>query len=148
MSNEQINVTRAESRKRSKLVWIIAIFFILSAGWTLLSFILIHSGAIPINEAQKAYYDSQNIFDIILTLAMCSINILGAFLLFLLKRHAFHCFLTAFSIGLLMTVYHIIFKNWLVAIGGPGLVGTLIGWIISISIILYSNKLIKREILR
>ena len=147
MSNEQIDATRPEIRKRPKLVWIITMFYIISAGWMLLSFALIYSGAIPINEAQRAYFDSQNIFDIILTLSMASLNVLGAILLFLLKRHSFHCFLTAFSIGLFMTVYHILFKNWLAAIGGSGLVGAFIGWIISIAIILYSNKLIKSKIL-
>ena len=148
MSDEQTNEIKPAARKRPKLLWIIAIFYILSAGWTVLSFALINSGTIPINEAQKVYFDSQNIFDITLTLAMASLNILGAIFLFLLRRHAFYCFLTAFSLGLLITVYHIMFKNWLGAIGGPGLIGAAIGWIISISIILYSKKLIKKEILR
>lgn len=147
MSNEETIDVKPVSKNRPKLVWIISIFYILSAGWTILSFALIYSGSIPINEVQKAYFESQNIFDIILTLAMGSLNILGAILLFLLRRQAFHCFLTAFSLGILMTVYHIMFKNWLGAIGGPGLVGAVIGWIIGISIILYSNKLIKNEIL-
>jgi len=75
MSNEQTIEIEPALRKRPKLVWIISIFYILSAGWTVLSFALIHSGAIPINEAQKAYFDSQNIFDNILTLAMGSLNI-------------------------------------------------------------------------
>jgi hypothetical protein len=148
MSNEQTIEIEPALRKRPKLIWIISIFYIFSAGWTVLSFALIYSGAIPINEAQKAYFDSQNIFDNILTLAMGSLNILGAILLFLLRRHAFHCFLAAFFIGALMTVYHIMFKNWLGVIGGPGLIGAVIGWFISIAIILYSNKLIKKEILR
>jgi len=148
MVDEQKIEKDPDSRKRPKLVWVISIFYILSAGWTILSFALIYSGAISISVAQKAYFDSQNIFDNTLTLVMGSINILGAILLFLLRRHAFHCFLTAFSIGVLMGVYQIIFKNWLGAIGGPGLVGAIIGWFISIAIILYSNKLIKKEILR
>jgi len=148
MKNEETIEVEPVLRKRPKLVWIISIFYILSAGWTVLSFALIYSGSIPINEAQKAYFASQNIFDIILTLTMGSLNFLGAILLFLLRRHSFHCFLTAFSLGIIMTAYHIMFKNWLDAIGGPGLVGALIGWIISVAIILYSNKLIKNEILR
>jgi hypothetical protein len=137
-----------ESTKRPKLVWVITLFYILSAGWTLLSFSLIYSGAIPINKAQEVYFGSQTTIDTMLTLAMVSLNTLGAIFLFLLRRHALHFFLSAFSIGLLMTVYHILFKNWLGAIDRPGLVGALTGWIISISIIFYTYKLIKREILK
>jgi len=145
---KEINESKSEQKKRPKLVWVITIFYILSAGWMLLSLVLIYSGVFPINEAQKAYFDSQNIFDIILTVSGASLNLLGVILLFLLRRQAFHCFLTAFSIGLLMTVYHILFKNWLGAIGGSGLVGGLISWIICISIIIYSNKLIKSGTLK
>ena len=148
MSNEQKMNIEPTSGKRPKLVWIISLFYILSAGWTILSFALIFSGTISLNEAQKAYFDSQNIFDNILTLTMGTLNVSGAILLFLLRRYAFHCFVTAFALGILMIAYHIVFKNWLDAIGGPGLVGTVIGWFISITIILYSNKLIKKEILK
>ena len=72
----------------------------------------------------------------------------GAILLFLLKRNAYICFLSAFILGIITTVFHIFFKNWLEVIGGAGLVGAAIGWSISIAIILYSKKLIKKEILK
>jgi len=137
-----------ETRKRPKLVWVISIFYILSAGWAVLSFALIFSGVIPLNEAQKAYFDAQSIVDNIFTITMGSLNFLGAILLFLLRRYAFHCFLTAFSLGILMYIDHIFYKNWLGVIGTPGLVGAIIGWLISIAIILYANRLIKNEILK
>jgi hypothetical protein len=148
MGNEQTVDIEPALRKKPKLVWVISIFYILSAGYTILSFVLISTGAIQVNEAQKAYFDSQSIFDDTLTLTMGSLNVLGAIFLLLLMRYAYHCFLTAFSLGIVMYVYHIIFKNWLGAIGGPGLVGAVIGWLISIAIILYSKKLIKKEILK
>jgi hypothetical protein len=148
MNNQQTMDIQPALIKRPKLVWIISMFYIISTGWTIISFVLILSGSISLNEAQKAYFDSQNIFDNIFTIAIGSLNFLGAILLFLLKRHAYYCFLSAFALGILMVVYHIIFKNWLDAIGDPGLVGAVIGWLISIAIILYSNKLIKNEILK
>ena len=92
MNNEQEIDLEPAPRKRPKLVWVISIFYILSAGLEVLSLALIYSGAIPVNEAQKAYFSSQDIFDNIPTLATGSLNILGAILLFLLRRHAFHCF--------------------------------------------------------
>ena len=45
-------------RRRPVGVWLVSAFYLLSAGWTLLSFSLIYSGAIKINAAQEAYFAS------------------------------------------------------------------------------------------
>ncbi len=148
MNNEQTTDTKPEQRKRPKLVWIITICYTFSIGWSLLSFALIYSGLIPVPEVQKTYFESQTFFDHFLTVVTSLLYILGAILLFLLRRHAFHCFLTSISIGLLMTVYHIIFKNWFAVIGSGGLVMMLIVLILNISVLLYLNKLIKKGILK
>ena len=148
MNNASTISPESTQRKRPKLVWVITIFYFISAGWTLLSFALINSGIIPLNEAQAAYFKSQTILDILFTIVLGVLNFLGAIFLFLLRRSAFYLFLSAFAFGLLMTVYHIIFKNWLAAIGGPGLIGAIIGWGISIAIIIYARKLIRAEILK
>lgn len=42
-----------------------------------------------------------------------------------------------------MTVYHIFFKNWLVAIGGQDIIVAIIGWTINIAALIYVRKLIK-----
>jgi hypothetical protein len=133
---------------RPALVWVISIFYFLSAGWVILSFALIHSGTIPLNEAQKEYFRSQTILDYGSTLVIGVSNLVGAVLLLALKKPAFHLFATAFGVGLALTVYQIFAKNWLGAIGGPGLVGAVIGWGISIAIISYSKRLISRGVLR
>lgn len=135
-------------RKRPKLVWVITIFYFVSAGWTLLSFALIYSGVIPLNEAQADYFKSQTILDILFTIVIGFLNLLGTIFLFLLRRSAYNLFLSAFAFGLLMTFYHIVFKNWLAAIGGFGLIGAIIGWGISIAIIMYARKLSKAGILK
>jgi hypothetical protein len=134
--------------KRPALVWIISIFYFVSAGWTMLSFLLIFSGAIPLNEAQKEYFQSQSPVDYGSTLLIGTANLVGAVLLLLLKKPAFHLFATAFGVGLLLTVYQIFTKNWLGAIGGPGLIGAIIGWGISIAVILYAKRLIDRGVLK
>lgn len=135
-------------RKRPKLVWVITIFYVISAGWTLLSLALIYSRVIPLNEAQAAYFKSQTFLDILFAIATGLLNFLGAIYLFLLRRAAFYLFLLAFVLGMVMTVYHIFFKNWLAAIGGPGLIGVIIGWGTSVAIIIYARKLIKKDILK
>ena len=134
--------------KRPALVWVISIFYFISAGWVILSFALVYSGSIPLNEAQREYFQSQTIFDHGSTLLIGVSNLVGAVLLLALKRPAFHLFASAFGIGLAVTLYHIVAKNWLGVIGGPGLVGAVIGWAISLSIIFYTRRLIGRDILR
>lgn len=147
MNNASTISPKSTQRKRPKLVWVITIFYFISAGWTLVSFALINSGVIPLNEAQTAYFKSQTILDILFTIVIGVLNFLGAIFLFLLRRSAFYLFLSAFVFGMLMTVYHIFFKNWLAAIAGPGLIGAIIGWGIAIATILYARKLIRAEIL-
>ncbi len=66
----------------------------------------------------------------------------------MLKRYAFHFFASTFGLGLIFVGYQIAAKNWLGATGDPGLVGAGIEWGSSIAIILYSNRLIKRGILK
>ena len=134
--------------KRPTLVWVISIIYVVSAGWTILSFVLVFSGAIPLNETQKAYFASQTIFDYGTTLLTGTANLVGAVLLFLLKKPAFYLFATAFCAGIAVTVYQIFAKKWLGAIGGPGLIGVVIGWGINIAIIVYSRRLISRGVLR
>ena len=147
MNSESTLRLRSTRRKRPKLVWVIAIFYFISVGWTLFSFVSIYSGLIPVNEAQAVYFESQTIIDILFTIVIGLLNFVGAIFLFLLRRSAFHLFLSAFVFGLMMTVYHIMFKNWLAAIGGPGIIGAIIGWGIAIATILYARKLIRAEIL-
>lgn len=134
--------------KRPVLVWVISIFYFISAGWLLLSFALTFSGAIPMNEAQKEYFRAQTVFDYASATLLGLGNLTGVVLLLSLKRYAFHLFAGAFGLELILTGYQIVAKNWLGAIGGPGLVGAVIGWGISIAIILYSRSLIKSGVLK
>jgi hypothetical protein len=150
MDGNQIvsSTNREKKQKRPIFVWIISIFYILSVGFTLLSFILMYGGVIPINDAQQSYFSSLSLLDIAPSIIAGFLNLLGAVLLFLLKRYAFHAFLSAFFISMFITVLHILSKNWIDAIGGPGSVGASIGWLISIAVIIYSKSLLNRNILK
>lgn len=144
-----VNPNVAEARpRRPAWVWVISTFYLLSAGWTILSFGMILSGAVPMSPAQRQYFSSLTTFDYVLALGIAVLNLTGTVLLFLLRRQAFQVFLSAFIIGLLTTIYQVIAKNWLSAIGGPGLIGACIGWLISISIIMYVRALSRRGVLR
>ena len=134
--------------KRPTLVWIISIFYFISAGWTMLSFLMLFTGAIPLNDAQREYFQAQSLIDYASTIIIGTANLVGAVLFLLLKKPAFHLFATAFSVGLLLTVYQIFTKDWLGAIGGPGLIGAAIGWSLNIAVIIYAKRLINRGVLK
>lgn len=128
-------------------VWIIFIFYLLSAGWTLLSFALIFAGAINLNEAQRTYFASLSNIDWFLTLLIGVVGIAAAVSLFLLRRIAILLFSTALALNILLTAVQSFQTNWAEALGGPGLVGVLIGWVILVVILFYARGLAKKGVL-
>jgi hypothetical protein len=136
-----------QSRKRPGWVWAISVFFFLSAGWTLVSFFLINTGAVTPNALQEAYFSSLTGVDYGLTILIALANLLAAVALFLLRKIAFYLFLTAFGANLLLTAWHTVTKGWVAAMGAAGLIGALIGWILVIAVCIYSWRLIQRGVL-
>jgi hypothetical protein len=134
--------------KRPALVWVISIFYFLSAGWTTLSLALVLSGGIPLTSAQQQYFSSLTAFDHASTLVVGISNLAGAVLLLLLRRPAYRFFAGAFALGLLLTLRQVLAGNWLGAIGGAGLIGAAIGLAISVAVILYARGLVKQGVLR
>jgi putative exporter of polyketide antibiotics len=148
MSNERDVDIEPQSRKRPTLVWVISVFYMLITGFTIISFLLVFGGAIPLTDAQKASFDSLHVFDFLLSLALASLHVVGTLFLFLLRRLAYHCFLAAFCIGLINAIFQNSFQNWLGGFAASELVGTVIAWLIGIAIIFYSKNLIKKGILK
>ncbi len=138
----------SQARKRPGWVWAISIFYFLSAAYTLLAFFLIYSGAVPLQPEQRAYFSQLALFDYGVTVLMGTLNLAGAVTLFLLRRIAFHLFTTAFSIGILMTVWHTVEKGWVAAIGPAGLVGAAIGWALAVTVCVYTWRLGRAGVLR
>lgn len=138
----------SHSRKRPILVWIISIFYFISAVWTLFSFYLVYSGSVPLDETQKVYFESLTTFDILITVTAVLVNLVGIILFFMLNRYALYCFITSFTLSMLLTVFQTYYRNWGDLMSGPGLVGAAIGWAINIAIILYAYRLTKKEILQ
>ena len=136
-----------EKTKRPAWVWVISVFYFISAGFTLLSFSVIGSGDAQLNSAQQAYFDSLTAVDYVVTITMGSANLLGAVLLFLLKKPAFYLFVGTFCAGILVAVWETITTNWVAAISPGGLVGAAIGWAISLAVCMYCWRLIQRGVL-
>jgi len=130
------------------LVWVISIFYFISAGFTILSLALIYSGLAPLRDEQRQYFQSLTAFDHTMTVLIAALNLCGAVFLILLKRPAYRLFRAAFGIAVLVTFYQIIAKHWLSAVEGPGLIGIALGWGVNVAVILYSKRLIVRGVLK
>jgi hypothetical protein len=136
-----------QNKKRPRWVWAISIFFFLSAGWTLLSFYLISTGAIPLNAVQKEYYDRLAGVDYAVSIIMGLANLVGAVALLLLRKIAFYLFAVALGANLILAAWHTATKGWMAAVGGAGFVGVVIGWVLLIAVCIYSWRLVQRGVL-
>ncbi len=134
-------------KKRPVLVWVISIFYLFSFAWTTLSFFLIFSGVIPLPPEQEAYFNNLTTFDYGYTFLLMGINLAGAISLFLLRKIALYLFVGGLAISILSTIWHILTKGWLQAVGSAGLTGSLIGYVISIAICIYIWKLTNKGVL-
>lgn len=98
--------TEARPRPRRPVgVWVISIFYVISAGWTLLSFVLVLTGTITLNEAQRVYFASLGIVDWLLSLGIGVLGITAAVSLFLLRRVTVPLFATALVLNIVLTVF-------------------------------------------
>jgi hypothetical protein len=133
-------------QKRPIAVWLIFLFYIFAFCWTLLGFILIYAGLVPLTEAQKTYFAHLSFFDHASTVILAAINIAAAILLFRLRRTAVPLFAAAFVLNLGLTIRAVFGSNWVEVIGHNGLAGYL-GFCIILAILLYTVSLSRRAIL-
>jgi hypothetical protein len=135
-------------RKRPIWVWLLSLFFLLSAIWTLLSFYMIWSGAIPLGPTQQAYFDRLTPIDYALTIVIGLLNLSAAIALFLLRKIARDLFLASLGLSLILVAWQAATKGWVEALGGAGFVGVLIGYILLIVVCIYAWHLRKKGVLR
>ena len=129
-------------------VWIISIFYVFSAGSSLISFYFLFSGTIRIPEEQRQYLANLTVFDHALTFLMGAVDLVAAVLFFRLKKASAYLFPATFIFGLLITIWHAATKGWLTALGGPGFIGALFGWAIAIGVCAYAWRLRKTGVLK
>jgi hypothetical protein len=136
--------------QRPKLVWVIAIFYVLSAGWVVLSFILIYTGFVQLNAAQRMYFNNLGIFDWVSTVGEAMLTLTGTALLFILRKSAIWLFVAALTLAVLLTARTIFLSRspFLEALGRSGSFGMLMGWGIYLVVIWYASKLRQAGTLR
>jgi len=137
-----------EKTKRPAWVWVISVIYFVGAGYGLLSFYVIGWGNVQLNSAQQAYFDSLTVMDHVAGIGIGSANMLGAVLLFLLKIPAFYLFVGALCAGILVAVWETITTNLVEAMPAGVLVGSAIGWAISLAVCMYCWRLIQRGVLK
>lgn len=133
---------------RPVLVWVITVFFGLSAVWTLVSFALVSSGAVPLPPAAREYYDGLGILDYALTVGVSALNLWGIVLLFLLRARAVKVILAALAVALLINAYQFLFKGLAPALGGAGGLGMVIGLLLWAAVLFYAWRLKAKGVLR
>jgi hypothetical protein len=133
--------------KRTKWIWAISIFYFFSAAYTLLSFYLIHSGAIAVPNATQRYLESLTALDYAFSILVGLANLTGAISLFLLRKVAYPLFLGSFIANILMTIWHALTKNLLAAFVSGSAIGMIIGWVMIVAVCVYTKKLSKAGVL-
>jgi len=133
---------------RPALVWVITIGVIVSFLCGSVSVSLIVTGAIPVNEPVRAYYQSLTAADWALTVALGLANLSGAVALFLLRKQALYLFVGSLALNLLATI-HTLAKLRAAVSSVPGsAVGMFLGLGILLAICLYATKLTRAGVLR
>ena len=130
--------------------WVKAIFalFVISGLWAILSWSLVLTGRINLQEPQRAYFDSLSIGDYIVTFLLASMNTGAAIGLFLLRKWASNLFWAALVLNLAVTGWNMIAKGLVAALGGSGSVGLLIGMGLLFAVCFYANRLARTGILK
>lgn len=139
------------SRNRPVWVWVISLFFFLSAGIRLLTFFLILGSLLVMggfmSQAQSDYFTNTGWIDFTLYIGIEIANLFGAIMLLLLKRSAHYLFLGSLTLNVLTGIWYVLSRGGLEAVEGPGIIGTVISLGILIMTCLYTKKLIKRRVL-
>lgn len=135
------------ARSRPLGVWAIAAFYLLSAGWTLLSFVMVLSGAVPLTPADEAYVTSLGVLDYLGSLGVGAITCAGAVLFFALRKAAVMLFSIGLALNVAVSLVHAATTDFLAVMSGPGLLGMLIGWALMAGVVLYARSLQRQGIL-
>ncbi|HLQ01355.1 MAG TPA: hypothetical protein VK143_03545 [Burkholderiales bacterium] len=142
-----MNAVAQPPAKRPKLVWIVFLFYLFSVAYTALSFLLVFSGSISITPEQATYFRNLSVFDWAITGLTAVLNLAGAISIFLFRKSAFPLFASSLGLSILQTLVHAYTTNFIAALGGPGALGVLIGFAISIAVCAYAWRLKARGIL-
>lgn len=138
----------AETPRRPKLVWVIALIYVFGALWGLLSLALTRLGTIPMPTETQAYYEGLTIIDYGFAVVVTLLNVTGAVLLFRLRSKAIGFLGAAVGVSALSLLYQLSTPAFRAALAAPGSSGMIVGLAVSIAVIIYAYRLKLRGILQ
>jgi hypothetical protein len=134
-------------RRRPALVWVVFLWYVFSAGYTLLSFALIFAGRVPLSDEASRYLSSLSPLDYAVTLLALLLNVVGAVALLLRRRSAPYLLSAALLLNIASVALHALTKGLVAALGAGGPVGLTLGYGIAALVCLYAWRLYARGLL-
>lgn len=133
---------------RTAWVWVITILYGVSTLWSLVSLYLIATNRIPMDDATRAYWQHQSIFDYTISVLNSALSLIALAFFFFMRVRAIAYMLAALVVSVIGTVYQLAAKNIAAVLAGPGLIGLAIGFLLWLAVIWYANRLRKAGRLR
>jgi hypothetical protein len=122
-------------------VWVVFAWYVFSAGYTVLSFVLIHSGVVPLTAEASRYLGSLSPLDYAVTVLALVLNVAGAISLLRLRTAALYLFVAALALNVAMVGLHAVTKGFVAALGAGGPIGLVLGYGISVLVCIYVWRL-------
>ena len=138
----------SSQKKRPFVVWVIFISYILSTASTISSYMFFWSGKIQQVPELGVIANSMTVVDYGFSFIMGVLNMIGAWMLFNLKRNSYNIFLSVFGICLLSIVYQAFIKSHSAGLGMIGLYGEMFSCMTAVFIVFYIRKLIKKDVIK
>jgi hypothetical protein len=132
------------NRKRPTGVWVMFIFYTVAAAFSAFSYYIVYSGKVVLSDAQATYFAGLTVWDHMISTMQGVLSVSGAVALFAMKKPAPYLFTANAVLGAAVTVWQMVSKGWMEAIGTSGVVGALMGWGLLIAVCLYSWHLLKK----
>ena len=134
-------------RRRPALIWVVFLWYVFSAGYTLLSFALIFAGRVELSAEASRYLSSLSPLDYAVTILALLLNVGGAVALLMLRKVAPYLFSAALLLNIVSVALHALTKGLVAALGAGGPIGLILGYGISVLVCLYAWRLHARNTL-
>jgi hypothetical protein len=139
-------MTAIQTPDRPIGVWLISLFVMGSGSMTLLAMYVIYFGDLAVPPATQAYLESLSFLEVSLSFCLGALNIGAAVSLFLLRKTAVTLFASALALNAVQTIWNLLFRDYLAAIGG-NLFSVLLGLAIAMAITAYAWNLRTKAVL-
>ena len=129
-------------RARPVWVWLICIFYFLTAGLSLLVFAIVFSGA-SMSAEQAAYFASMTLVEKTFSASVAVASLAGAVALFLRRRIAVIFFVSALALSVALTGVQLARTN-AAELRRVGLLSVLLAWSALAAVIAYAHTLARK----